>query len=251
MRRMAFGLALFGFHLAFVMSVRAADDDAKAVIEKAIKAHFPKGLDTTHKGVRTKSKGTLHVMGLDLEFTQEVAIQLPNKLKETMELDVMGNKVNVVSVYDGKQAWIHAGDKDVEVTKEILQEFKDAVYTMGLMQGMFLKDKALKLSLVGETKVRDKPAIGVKISREGKKDLTLYVDKSSGLIVKVEMRKRDIQSMQEIQEERYITEYQDASGRKVAKKVEVVRDGKPYLEAEVTSVEILDSIDASEFTKPN
>jgi hypothetical protein len=240
-----FGLALTG------LTARADEDPARAIIYKAIKAHFPKGVDTKNKGVRTKAKGTLHVLGQDLEFTQDVAVQLPNKLKEVMEMTVMNMNITVTSVYNGKEAWIRAGEQDVPVTKEILAEFKDAVYGMGLIQGAFLKDKSVKSSVVGEVKVKGKPAVGVTFSRQGNKDINLFFDKGTGLIVKAEMRKLDIMSGQEVTEERFITEYQDAKdGRKVAKKVEVVRDGKPLLEAEVTDIQILEKVDDSEFVKP-
>jgi hypothetical protein len=232
------------------LTSRAGDNDAAAIIDKAIKAHFPKGLDMKNQGMRTKTKGTLHVMGLDLEFTQEVTIQLPDKLKEVMELTVMGKNVTVTSVYNGKDAWIRAGDTDVPVTDEIRAEFKEAVYGLGLMQGVFLKDKAVKFALVGEVKVKGKPALGVTVSREGKKDINLFFDKETGLITKVELRRRDLMSGEEVTEERFITEYQEAAGRKVAKKVELLRDGKPFLEAEVTDVQVVEKVDDSEFVQP-
>jgi len=227
-----------------------AEDEAAAIIDKAVKAHFPKGLDTKNQGLRTKSKGTLHVAGMDLPFTQEVAVQMPNKLKEVMELTVMDKPITVTSVYDGKEAWIRAGDRDVKITDEILAEFKDAVYGMGLMQGIFLKDKSVTFTRLGEVKVKDRPAVGVTASRKGSKDINLFFDKETGLLAKVEMRRRDLMSGEEVTEERIITEYQDAGGRKVAKKVEVLRDGKPFLEAEVTEVKVLEKVDDSEFARP-
>ena len=124
-------------------------DESTAVIDKAIKAHFPKGLDTKNKGVRTKSKGTLHISGLDLEFTQEVTAQGASKFKEVMQLTVMNKNVMVTSVFNGKEGWIRADDKDIKVTAEILDEFKQVAYSMGLVQGLFLKDKALKFMAVG------------------------------------------------------------------------------------------------------
>jgi hypothetical protein len=249
MRRI--GQVLAGLGLVFVLTLvgRAGDAEATAVINKAIKAHFPKGVDTKKLGVRTKTKGTLRVMGLKLDFTQEVAVQ-KSMFKEVMELDVMGNKVIVTSVFNGKEGWIRAGDKDVEVTDEILNEFKDAAYSMGMMQGMFLKDKTVKFSLIGEAKVKDKDAIGVTISREGKKDISVYFDKKTHLMAKVEMRKRDLMSGQEIQEERFILEYQDLNGNKTAKKVEVLRDGKAFLEAEVLEVQTVEKLDENEFAQP-
>jgi hypothetical protein len=250
MRRTAQALMALGLLFALAPVGRAAEKDAAAIIDKAVKAHFPKGLDTKNTGLRTKSKGTLHVMGLDLDFTQEVAVQTPNKFKEVMDLTVMDKAVKVVSVYNGKDAWILADGKEVKVSEEILAEFKEAAYAMNLMQGTFLKDKSIKFSLVGEVKVKDKPAVAVTVSRDGSKDITLSFDKETGLIVKVEMRKRDLMSGEEVNEERFITSYQEVGGRKVAKTVEVTRDGKALLELEVKEVQVVEKLDASEFAQP-
>src|SRR5947209_12743513 len=133
MRRIAPALVVLGLHLVLALAARAGEDERPAIIDKAIKAHFPKGIDTKNKGMRTKSKGKLHVMGLDLDYTQEVAVQTPNKFRDVMTLTVMNNEVVVTSVFDGKQAWIRAGDKDVPITDEILEEFKDAAYSMALV----------------------------------------------------------------------------------------------------------------------
>jgi hypothetical protein len=248
---MAQALLASGLLVVFALTGRAEKDPTAAIIDKALKAHFPKGVDTKNKGLRTKSKGTLHIMGLDLEFTQEVTAQMPNQFKEVMELTVMNKTVKVTSVYNGKKAWIRADDKDVEVTKEILAEFKEAAHGMALMQGIFVKDKSVKFALVGEVQVKGKPAVGVTASRKGSKDVNLFFDKKTGLLVKVELRRRDIMAGQEVTEERFITEYQDVKDRKAAKKVEVVRDGKPFIEVEITEMEILEKVDASEFVKPN
>lgn len=249
MRRSLQTLMTVGLLFGLALTARA-DDDALKVIDKAVKAHFPKGLDTKNQASRTKTKGTLHVMGLDLEYTQEVSVQAPDKFKEVMELNVMGNKVLVTSVFNGKEAWIRSGDTDVNVTDEILAEFKEAASMLRLTQGLFLKDKAMKYSIVGEAKVKGKPAVGVLVTREGKKNITLYFDKETGLLAKVEARKKDLMSGQEVNEERFITEYSDVEGRKTAKRVEVQRDGKEFLEAEVLEVKVFEKLDDSEFTQP-
>ena len=250
MRRTALFLVAMNLLVLCALPSSAGDDkEAAAIIEKSIKAHFPKGMDKKKEAVRTKTKGTIHVMGLKLPYTSESSVQPPGKLKEALELDIMGKKVNVVSVYNGKEAWIRADGKDVKVTDDILAEFQDAAYMLGLMQGVFTKDKKVKYSLSGEVQVKGKPALGMVISREGKKDINLFFDKGTSLIVKVEARKRDMAG-QEVTEERFITEYQAVEGRKVAKKVEILRDGKDYLTAEVTEVHILEKLDDSEFAQP-
>jgi hypothetical protein len=250
MRRLATCLAVLGLCLGFAPSVRAADDEVAKIIDKAIKAHMPKGVDKKNKGLRSKAKGTLHIGGMDLDFTQEVASQSPDKFKDVLVFTAGGQTITRTLVYNGKEAWIRYGDKDLEVTKEILAEVKEAVSSQAMVEGIFSKDKELKFSVIGEVKVKDKPAVGLKVSKKGTKDINVYFDKKTGLIVKTESRRRDDTSGEEVTEERIITEYQDADGRKTAKKLEILRDGKPFMEAEVTEVKILEKVDDNEFTKP-
>ena len=56
--------------------------------------------------------------------------------------------------------------------------------------------------------------------------------------------------MQEVNEERIITEYQDKDGLKEPKKAVVNRDGKKYIDVEVLEVKYLDDIDDTQFSKP-
>ena len=92
--------------------------------------------------------------------------------------------------------------------------------------------------------------MGIKVSTNGHKDINLYFDKETGLMVKMEHRTLDLQTQQEVAEERILLEYQDVGGLKTAKKVLINHDGKKYLEAEVTEVKLEDKIDDSEFGKP-
>src|SRR5262249_34862588 len=179
MRRILSAAAAIGLVFAAAVELRAGDE-AQAIIDKAIKAHGAKDGKDKAKGYQGKNKGTLHVAGLDLEFTQEIWAQ-GGKFKEVMDMTVMNQAVKVVTVFNGKEGWIKANDKEIKVDKDILAEFKEAAYTMGLGNLSGLKDKGVKLSLIGEAQVNGKAALGVKISKEGKKDIDMYFDKKTGL----------------------------------------------------------------------
>ncbi len=250
MRRIGQSLAVLGLCFTLAAVARAADDEATAIIDKAIKAHGVKPTEGKMVAYRGKHKGTLHINGKDLEFTQTVAVQGPDKFKEQMEFSVDGRAVTVSTIFDGKQGWLKANDKEIKVENELLAEFKESAYAMSLSQAMLLKQKGLTYSLLGESKVQGKSVVGVTVSMKGKKDINFYFDKKSGLLVKVERRARDISTGEEVTEERVIKEYQDLKGRKIAKKVEVLRDGKKFIEVEVLESELPDKIEASEFTKP-
>jgi hypothetical protein len=139
----------------------------------------------------------------------------------------------------------------MDMNDDLLELMRDAMYTLRLTQQVFsLKDKEFELAPLGEIKVNDKPAVGIKVSSKGKKDVSMYFDKESGLMSKFDHRTKDAQTGQEVAEERIILEYQDVDGMKSAKKVLVNRDGKKFTEAEVLEVKLLDKVDDSEFVKP-
>jgi hypothetical protein len=248
MRRFMISLVVVA-GLAGVAWSTQAGDEAQAILDKAHKAHQPKGGDDNKNAYHGKNKGTIYVAGLELEFTQEIWAQAP-KFKEVMEMSVMNTPVKTTTVFNGKDGWIKVNDMDIPVKDELLDEFKEMADMMGLGQFKQLKDKAVKLTLLGEAQVNGKPAVGVTISKEGKKDVNLYFDKTTGLLAKTERRARDFQSGQEVTEERIVNAYHEVAGRMVAKRVTVNRDGKKLLEADVLEAHVLEKLDDSEFAQP-
>src|SRR5207248_8048577 len=174
-------------------------------------------------------KGKLELFG-GLDMTQEVSIKYTGKLREVVEMNVNGVNVKVISVFDGNKASITANGQPVEVSDKLIEEFKEAAYGMRVARlTNLLTDKSLQLSLLGESKVDGRAAVGVKATSKGHRDIDLYFDKQSGLLSKVQTRKHDPQSMQEVDEERIIKEYQELEGQKMPKKVLINHDGKKYL----------------------
>jgi hypothetical protein len=226
-----------------------ADDSTRAIIDKAIKAHGGAKKVAEQKAIRTKSKGRLELAG-GLDFTQESAVQLDGKFKEVVQLEANGQQITVTTVYNGKKVWLNVNGQNQDVNDKTVEEIKEAAAIARLARLTVLKGKEYKLNPLGEIKVDGKAAVGVKVSTKGHRDVNLYFDKKSGLLLKTERRAHDPMSRQDVTEERLITEYQTVDGRKVAKKVLVRRDGKKYLEVEVTEFKVVDDIDDSEFGEP-
>jgi len=113
-----------------------------------------------------------------------------------------------------------------------------------------LKDKKYEVTLFGEAKVEEKPAVGVRVSAKGQKDITLFFDTKTGLLAKIEHRTVEAGTGAEVNEERIILEYgKDKDGIPIPKKVLVKHDGKTFIEAESTEFAYVEKIDDSEFKK--
>jgi hypothetical protein len=201
-----------------------AEDETRALVTRAIKAHGGDAAAKYQAG-QTKAKGKIEILG-GLDFTEETAFMLPDKFKETVDLEVMGQKVQVITVFNGSKAYIQANGKDVPVDDNIKTALKDAIYLLKISRlTPLVKEKGFELSPLGEMNVEGKPAVGVRVARKGAKDINLYFDKATGLLAKLEHRTVDTMSGQEVTEERIILEYGKTDGVPTAKRVRVNRDG--------------------------
>ena len=239
-----------GFALA-VAPVRAADDaEARKIIEKAVKAHG--GQDTLDKlpAVVTKFKGTFHGMGEGLPITGEVSMQGADKSRLEMEIEAGGMKIPVVIVFASDKGWAKIAKDVMEFGKDQLEEAKEQGYASWVITLAPLKDKQFTFASIGEAKVDKKAAVGVKVSSKGHRDIDLYFDKETGLLVKTEHIVKDDMSGQEVSEETVYGEYKEFQKTKQATKFTVKRSGKLFLEGEATEVTLSEKLDASTFEKP-
>jgi hypothetical protein len=239
--------------LVFAIAAHAANDDAKAILIKAIKAHGGAEAQEKYKATQAKNKGKLKLPGLgDVEFTQSLSVMQPNKFKEVLEFEVANQKVSVVTTANGDKYSIEANGKAIDITDGIKKALKDAQHLMKASQYLnLLKDKSLELTPLGEVKVEGKSCEGVRVASKGYQDVNLYFNKETGLLAKIETRSTDPMTEKEYTDERIFLEYgpKGPEGMPIPKKVLVKHDGEKFLEAEVVELKFLEKLDDSEFGK--
>lgn len=240
----------FGVVLAATPGVRADDAAARAVVDKAIKAHG--GADTLAKfpASTAKFKGTFHGMGQGIPFTGETASHKGDRHRFEVTVEAGGQKFQLGHVFAADKGWVKANGETKEMDKDELTEAREEAHAAWVATLAPLKDKAFGLSLIGEVQVEGKPAVGVKVSHKDRRDVNLYFDKGTGLLVKTESRVKDESSGQEVTDEGFLSDYKDVQGTKQAMKLVVKRDGKLYVEGEVSELTLAESLDASVFAKP-
>lgn len=249
MRSGWFAVLSAGLVLAATAPARADDAAAKALVEKAVKAH---GGDALAKftAVTSTFKGTFHGMGQELPITGQVATQGPDKVKMDMEIEAGGQKIHIVNVIAGDKGWTRVGTDTTELPKDAVDEAREHTYAGWVATLSPLTGKEFTLVATGETKVNDKPALGVKVSSKGRRDVDLYFDKESGMLVKSEAKVKDEGSGQEVTEESFYSGYKDIQGTKQAMKFKVLRDGKLYVEGEASETYLSEKLDEGTFAKP-
>ncbi len=249
MRKRALTLLAVVWCLAAAPSTRA-DDESRAVIEKAVRAHGGEDKLAKLRVLQMKSKGTVVVNGSTAMFTADSCRQLPDRSKVNMQLEIGDVKLQLVQVQNGKLAWSRLEDQTEELQDERLAEQQARTHQLQVQSLLpLLKDKAYNLSLLGEIKVNDRPAVGVRAAFKGQADINLYFDKEHGLLLKCERRGLSL-AQQEISLETFFGEYKEIDGLKQPMKLLIHQDGKLYMEMQVTELRFEESIDASEFARP-
>jgi hypothetical protein len=257
MKRIRYAVLTFGFLVAAVVPTRAADvkDDAKqarALVDKAIKAHG--GAETVGKfhGTVVTFKGTFHGMGMELPMSGGISTSGADKVKADIEVEAGGQRFKVVNVVAGDKGWTKIGPAEAkDLGKDEITESNENQHA-GWVASLapLVSGKGFALTTAGELLVNDKPTLGVKVSAKGRRDVTLYFDKDTGLLARYEVIVKDEGSGREVTQETFPTEYKDVQGTKQPGKFTVKRDSKVYLEGEATAYQLSEQLDAGVFAKP-
>ena len=241
----------FGFVLAVMLPARADDAaDARALVEKAVKAQGGQEKLDKLPALTVTFKGTFHGMGDGIPMSGTISTQGADKQRVEIEVEAGGQKVPIVIVVAGDKGWTKIVKELKEFDKDELAEAKEQAFASWVTTLAPLKDKQFKLATTGEIKVDNKPALGVKVSCKGHRDVDLYFDKETGLLVKSETRVKDEGTGQEVSEEGFVGEYKEFQGIKHAMKFTVKRSGKLFMEGELTDVQFAEKLDAGTFAKP-
>jgi hypothetical protein len=227
-----------------------AQEEARALVERAVKAHGgAEALGRIHAD-KVKFKGTLVLQGHTTPFVAETTMQLPSKYKHVIETNNGGDKHTLVYVINGDKLDITLDGRAVPADPVQIAEIRSGLELERAKRLLpLLEDKSYQLAIVEEIKVNDRPAAGVRISGRGRKEMRLYFDKELGLLVRAENR-LDAGKDKEIRQHFFFGDFKEIGGYKRATKVRAYRDGRQIMDAELLDVKVLDKVDETEFAKP-
>ncbi len=251
MKQFRYTVVALGFVLAAVAPAQADDAaDARAIIEKAVKAHGGQEKLDKLPATTVKFKGTFHGMGEGIPVSGEISTQGNDKQRIDLEIEAGGQKIPIIIIVAGDKGWTKIGKDTMEMDKDAIAEAKEQAYAAWVTTLAPLKDKKFTLATIGEVKIEKRPALGVKVTSKNHRDVDLYFDKETGMLVKTETRVKDDMTGQEVNEEAFPSDYKDVQGTKQAHKFSTKRNGKLFIEGEASEVKLYDKLDASTFEKP-
>lgn len=228
-----------------------ADDQsvAKRVIDKAIKASGGEAMLARYNAVTWKGKVKVNVEGREIEFPVEGAAQPPTQWRVKSQGEVSGTRFERTEVIHGDRGWIILAGQTQEMPEEQLAAAKQDLYAGWVAMLVPLKDRAFKLAPLPEIKLGERPAAGVKVSRQGHQDINLYFDQQSGLLLMDQRYLKDTMG-QAVEQETFYSDYQEDNGILYPRKKKTKRHGNDFLQIEITEYKPVEHLDVSVFSEP-
>jgi hypothetical protein len=225
-------------------SVQGDEAKARQIVEKAVKALGGADKISKFPSWTIKEKGTYYGMGQGLPYEGVYSFHLPDRFA----MEIQGVFKLVVN---GKQGWTKMGDTTKEMTAEELDVQKSQLYHGWVSSLLPLREKAYKLSEFGEDTINGRAVVGVNVSHEGRPTVTLLFDKEKNLLLKSTTTVKSAEhGNKEVVEEAIYSEFKEVQGIPSPTKVLINRDGKKFVESEVTDFKPHEKLDDSVFAKP-
>jgi hypothetical protein len=223
---------------------------AQAVIDHAVKAMGGAEAVGRMKSLTWKAKARITVNEVDATSTEDWSARGFDKYHADITLTLNDNTISGTLVVAGDKGWSKANDRTTELPKGLAPGLLRIFRTGRLMHTLpLLKDKRFTLSPLGELKIGDKDAIGVRVAEKNFPDVSLYFDKKTGLPLKAEVRATELDGDPERSYEFFFSDYKDFDGIKHPGKIVVHREGKKAVDAEISDVKPQD-LDNGLFEKP-
>lgn len=247
MRLIAAGLAA-----AVLAGPSPAQDkaDARAVVQKAIDASGGAELLGKLKAGTGQYKGQMSLFGMDIEFTGDMAYEIPTRYKLVINADVAGQKIAVEQVVSGAKVVNKMNGAEAPAdgnTEKTKAEMKMALKLLEVMQLTPLLD-AGKYTLAAEkdADVDGKPAAVVLVTAKDFKDTRLFFDKGTGLVVRTERKGLSPGAggdLTEVTETTTLGDHRKVSGLMMPFKSTVLHDGKKFMTFTYTEAKMMEKID--------
>jgi hypothetical protein len=225
-------------------TAKASEADARAILDRAIKAHGGAAALTRAQVCSRTDTGSLSAPMREVKFTSEVYRDLPDRLKLVIKADMMRSVV----VLNGDKGWVQGPGPAVEMTKPYHERMRNEAYVWWVSTLVPLTRGGFALSTIPDTRVDGDLAAGVRASRKGTADTNLYFSKRTGLLLKIARRVPDAGLLAD--REYFFSEHKDFGGVKLATKERVSSNALREAEYTVSDYRFPRSLDAGMFNRP-
>jgi hypothetical protein len=226
--------------VAGLASAVRAQESPRAVIERAIVAHGGYEKLARVRADRVRFRGLLHVGGSSVAFTNEVTMHLPAHYRSVVQITDKGRSRTIIHALEGEQASITLDGQPQQVSGAHLAQLRQTLDLESALRLVpLLSDPAYTIAFLGAFACQGKEVLGIRVQGKGQRDLKLYFDRQTGLLVKTE-HFLDGPGGKDVRQEAFYSDYREAGGYLRPGRLAAYRDGKKVMEAELIDAVPLD-----------
>jgi hypothetical protein len=245
-------LRVLAVGLALGAGVARADEqpDAKVLLDRAIKAMGGDAKLAKLGTVSGKGKITVIKGGQEMTINLQGTWQGLSQYRAELDFQKDGNNHAGILVISGEKGWFKKDDNTEDAPEGLVPFIQNFFYACRMPQMLpALRDKAYKLTPLGEVKVGTQPAVGLSVSHPDYKDVSLFFDKESGLPLKSEIKLTEPRRDQESTIEFHYSDYRDFDGVKLCGMITIKLNNEEFT-LELSELKAAEKMDDSRFDRP-
>ena len=242
-------LCVFGFCCACVSYAQDKGTPAE-IMTKAIAALGGPEKVKAFDSAAYDLKGELHVQSVTLPFQAEVTLQGADRQRIALSFSLEGQEQKIVQILNREKGWVNLNGVTVAMDGDKLTNALAEARAAWIAAMLPLENPEYTLAPLGESKVGDQTVASVRVSCKLCRDVELFFDKDSGLLLKSKSSVTDEATDGQVEQETLYADYTENNGLKTATKLTVKRAGQLYLSAERTNYRSLPEIADSIFAEP-
>jgi hypothetical protein len=231
-------------------TILKSDDDAKAIISKAVSAHggekaFPRwGCGY----LKYMTKGGV-VPAAFAGATVEDTFQLPGHFKRVVSWGANGKEPLMVFVVNHGKGWTKKGDGPAEPSDNAFTERTEHPFARLCSLAPFAAED-LHLTKLGPEKVNGKDAIGIRVRMDELGAVDFYFGVPTGLLLKSSQSLPGAGPDRPGVMETFLDEYKDVQGVQVPMRITGVQDGRVTLDVTLIDARFAERFEENTFAKP-
>jgi hypothetical protein len=223
--------------VCFLGSSAFGQETPQAVVQRAIQAHGGQELLARAGAEVVKLRGALYLGASAVPFVNETTVQLPSRFRSVVQMKVGNRTQTVVHVLDGDRAEATLDGQPQPLTEHHVAQLRQTLQLERALRLVpLLDERAFTLVALGEAQVNGRSAVGVCVRGGAHRELKLWFDRQTALLVKTEQL-LDGPGGKEIRQEAFYADYRPLGGRLRPGKVAGYRDGRKLMEAEVVEAQ--------------
>jgi hypothetical protein len=226
-----------------------AGDPTADIVEGAVKAAGGADKLREARPSRQSTRGTITITN-PYRFHQTVLAGPKGQVRELSEIEYDTGRMTVTTVIADGKGWCRDYGSSRPLGEKRMAELREVGHLGRVIRMVGLDGGPFQLTPLGEATVGGRSAVGLRVKAPGFRDVSVYVDKDTGLLAKSARKGVHPVSGRSVNEERFYSDYRDTGGMMLPYRLVILLDGQPYLDIETTEFTWLDDVDEQEFARP-